>query len=389
MKLISLFLFALSISTHATPESDPLTKRLIELVNINSGSANFKGVTEVQNKIKPWLEELGFKTEFKANPDGEKTSAPMLIATLAGEKPETITFIMHADTVFEPSSPFQKAEMKNEHTLRGPGVIDNKGGMIVALEGLKRYLAASPGKKPKYTLRVEVTPNEEVGAIGFHETFGEMSKDSFMALGFEPSVKQGIVEGRKGNVWFLIEVKGKEAHAGVHHEIGVNACHILSSKIAELQKLTDYRRMVTVSVGRIEGGQDKYNIVCGWAQAKMDTRVPNPKARELLRKKIEKILKDLRITVTVTDQTEPLAVNLASRPMIKKYLETIKKVEGKNVQSYFTGGVGDVNHFSREGIVIMDGLGPIGDGMHTPEEWVDVRSLSSRAKVLSEFLLGL
>ena len=35
--------------------------RLKEIVSINSGSANIKGVTAVQEKIKPWFEALGFK----------------------------------------------------------------------------------------------------------------------------------------------------------------------------------------------------------------------------------------------------------------------------------------------------------------------------------------
>ena len=390
MKKIILLSSLFTSLSHADLNSD----RLKEIVSINSGSSNIKGVTAVQEKIKPWFEELGFKVTFKENPENtstQKVSAPMLIATLAGEKVENITFIMHADTVFEPSSPFQKWTMLDENIMSGPGVIDDKGGIVVVLQALKTYLAAlkAENKKPKYSIQVEVTPNEEVGAIGWWKTFEEMSSKSSFALGLEPSLKEGIVEGRKGNVWYEISVTGKEAHAGVDHVSGINACNILSEKITQLKKLTDYKKNLTVSIGHIEGGQDKFNIVCGWAKAKLDTRVPSLEARNILNKKIEAILKDPQVTFKIVDETAPMATNAISKPMVKKYLDLIEKNEGKRPLAYFSGGVGDANHFARDGIVVIDGLGPVGAGMHTPEEHIDLRTISTRAKILSEFLLGL
>ena len=203
MKSLLLFLLLTApISAHSETNADRLTK----LISINSGSANLAGVLKVQETLRPWLEELGFKTEFLKNPYGDSVSAPLLLATRPGSRPEHITFIMHADTVFEPSSPFQTSEMIDPHTLRGPGVIDNKGGILVALTGLKEYFKSLNGKLPKYSLRIEITPNEEVGAVGFHDHFHRWSKDSFMALAFEPSAEEGIVDGRKGNVWYEISV---------------------------------------------------------------------------------------------------------------------------------------------------------------------------------------
>jgi glutamate carboxypeptidase len=335
---------------------------------------------------------LGFQIEFKKNPEGETVSAPMLIATYAGANPEQITFVMHADTVFEPSSPFQKMTPINEHFLKGPGVIDDKGGIIVFLAAMREYLAPlkAAGKKPKFTLVAEVTPNEEVGAIGWWKTFEGMSRKSWLALGLEPSFNEGgIVEGRKGNVWYEIRVKGKEAHAGVDHAKGINACDILAEKVTRLKKLTDYQKNVTVSVGHIEGGQDKYNIVCGWAKANLDTRVPNPRTRNELNSKIETILKDPQVSFKIVDETAPMSTNSISKPLIRKYLDTIQRIEGKRYQAHVSGGVGDANHFAREGIAILDGLGPIGKGMHTVDEQIDLRSIPTRAHILADFLTGL
>ncbi len=382
--------FAFSaIATEIKPDTIRDIERLKKIVAINSGSANTNGVQAVMDTIKPWFEELGFQIEFKKNPEGESVSAPMLIATYAGANPEQITFVMHADTVFEPSSPFQKMSEINAHILKGPGVIDDKGGIIVFLAAMREYLAPfkATGKKPKFTLVAEVTPNEEVGAIGWWKTFESMSRKSWLALGLEPSFNEGgIVEGRKGNVWYEISVKGKEAHAGVDHAKGINACDILAEKITRLKKLTDYQKNVTVSVGHIEGGQDKYNIVCGWAKANLDTRVPNPSVRKNLNSKIEAILKDPQVSFKIVDETAPMSTNSISKPLIRKYLDIIQRIEGKRFQSHVSGGVGDANHFARDGIAILDGLGPIGKGMHTVDEEIDLRSISTRAHILAEFL---
>ena len=379
-----ILLFALSFSVYANREVD----RLTELVNMNSGSANLKGVLAVQNKIKPWFEALGFKVSLVSNPEGESVSAPLLLAELKGEKPETITFIMHADTVFEPSSPFQKAIMKSDSIMAGPGTMDDKGGIVVVLKALEDFLTQQ--KTSKYSLRILVSPNEEVGSIGWWKKFHEFSVNSWLVLGLEPGHDDyGIVHGRKGNIWYEIKVKGKESHAGRDHKEGINACQILARKMVEIEKLTDYKKNITTSIGRIEGGQDKYNIVCGEAVGKLDVRVPDLAAYKMVTKKMEKILKDPQITFSITDETLPFNVNKASQPIIKKYLDSIYKVEGRKVTSHTSGGVGDVNHFSREGVIIMDGLGPVGGGAHTENEFLDLKTIDTRAKILTNFLLSL
>jgi glutamate carboxypeptidase len=166
----------------------------------------------------------------------------------------------------------------------------------------------------------------------------------------------------------------------------VNACNLLAKKMVELEKLTDYPKNVTVSVGRIEGGQDKYNIVCGWAKAKMDSRVPDATARDRLVKAVGRILKDPAIRFKITDETVPMAARPSSRPWIEKVLGWIRQEEGGSPEAHISGGVGDVNHYAREGLVVMDGLGPVGDHMHTPEEFIDLRTISTRARVLARLL---
>jgi glutamate carboxypeptidase len=380
LKFFPLILVLLSFQSMAQTSRE----RLESLVKINSGSENIGGVNQVQEIAKGWFTELGFKVELIANPEGEKKSGKLLEATLKGESSKFVTFVMHADTVFEPSSPFQKIIELDDNKLRGPGVIDDKGGIVVTYLALKEFLATN--SKPKYSIRILVSPNEELGSPGFGNMFKKYSTDSFMVLGIEPSHENGIVHSRKGNIWYEIEVTGKEAHAGRHHEDGINACQILADKITQLEQLTDYKTGVTLSIGHMEGGQDKFNIVCGKAKAKLDVRTPSLQLRKETMTQIEQILKGKLVKFIINDDTLPFSMNHASEKYIERYLELIRQVEGKRPAAHSSGGVGDTNHFSREGVIIIDGLGPMGEEVHTENEFILLKTIDSRAKVLSLFL---
>jgi glutamate carboxypeptidase len=376
-----LFSFLALSSTH---DKNQMVHKLNEIVSINSGTANIDGVNKIQSLLSSWFTELGFSVKLLNNPEGENISAKILVAELSGQSNKFITFSAHADTVFEPSSPFQNILKIEPTKWVGPGVIDDKGGIVVLYYALKEYLKIYP--KPKYSFRILITPNEEVGAIGFWKMFEEASMNSWMVLGLEPAYEGGLVHSRKGNRWIEVTVTGKEAHAGRHHKDGINACKILSEKLVQISKLTDYKKEITVSIGHMEGGQDKFNIVCGSATAKIDTRAPSIEKRNFLKKKIEKILDDPRISTKIVDETPPFSINKISKKYIDQYLNIIEKIEGKKQKAHASGGTGDCNHFSRDGVVIIDGLGPIGGDVHTENEWIDLNSIESRAQILTKFL---
>ena len=115
MKTILLLICLLPLPLLASRE----VERLKEIVSINSGSANISGVAQVLKTARPWFEALGFKVTFIENPEGNLRSAPLFVAELPGQRPETITFIMHADTVFEQTSSFQKFHHQSD-LVHGP-----------------------------------------------------------------------------------------------------------------------------------------------------------------------------------------------------------------------------------------------------------------------------
>jgi glutamate carboxypeptidase len=51
-----------------------------------------------------------------------------------------------------------------------------------------------------------------------------------------------------------------------------------------------------------------------------------------------------------------------------------------------TGGTSDANSFAGAGLAVLDGLGPVGGAMHTPDEYIESESLVERTALLAEIV---
>ncbi len=376
---------------------------LEELVAIDSTTSNLTGVNLVQKTLANQLDRLGFEISWTKNPKGESVSGDLLTATLSPENTQGaiqwINLVSHADTVLghQHLGAFQLFEDGTKG--RGAGVIDNKGGLVVALTGLEHFLKEQQKKGGRrFGLRFVSSPNEEAGSPGFTDLFRMYSKDALLALGFEPALDDGsIIKSRRGNRWYHVKVKGIEAHAGRSKGEHLNAAHELAIKISRLHKLNSPKRGLAVNVGHIKGGHDKFNVICGWAEAKIDTRFECFQTRDRLHAQIEKILREHsvfnfdqsaapQVEVEICDDCPPFASTRRSRALVREFCRQIEKIEGRVIESQQAGGAGDVNYMSDPTVVVIDGLGPIGGRMHTAEEFISLPSLTTRSIALSRFL---
>ena len=90
------------ITTH---EKEQLTL-LEQLVNINSGTNNIKGINKIGDILKTHFDQIGFKTYWTAEPK-KMNRARSLIAKRTGKKGKRLLLIGHLDTVFPVDSSFQ------------------------------------------------------------------------------------------------------------------------------------------------------------------------------------------------------------------------------------------------------------------------------------------
>jgi glutamate carboxypeptidase len=139
--------------------------------------------------------------------------------------------------------------------LYGPGVVDCKGGIAVALLAMAALRDISFNRHP---MRLLLCPDEEVGnrlsgAEGVSFIL-DNTKDCTAVITCECGTSGEAVVERKGVVKAWVNITGKAAHSGMHYAHGRSAIREAAYKILQLEKASDEKR-ITYNCGKIEGGK--------------------------------------------------------------------------------------------------------------------------------------
>ena len=358
------------------------------LVESPSPTEHFDLVTNIQEIVEWELNRLGFSSYWVQNPD--KLSAPLLFARKESSKAQinqkVVTLVFHADTVSSLDWNHQMVSDDVNNRLLSPGIADNKGGIAMAICALRAFLANL--SEQKITLQVVSCPNEETGSRGFHQTLKQIGLGSNIILGFEPALNGGdVITSRSGNAWYHIHTKGLSAHSG-RMDPHVNAAHEMSLKISKFLQLNQIERGMRANIGCLTTKNDRFNIVCGEIEAKLDLRFKTRRQQKNLCSKVEEILKDSLLECpftetrcetswTVADLCPPMEDRIGNH-----YLKKIFAGENHHhcIESGHSGGAADVNYMDHPNAACLDGLGPIGGGMHTQNEFIKKDELVPRLR---------
>lgn len=359
---------------------------LNSLISIDSQSRNIIGVQTAQNFVGNILKSLGANvtyTENKLCP-----SANLLIAEIGNPNGPIINLICHTDTTL----PNRQGNgiLIDGNKLKGIGIADDKAGVVIAIKIFEYYSK----KKISFRLRLISSPSEETGSIGWHDTFQELGKNAFLNLGLEPAINNGnLISSRNGNRWYEINVIGKSAHSGRFEESSINAAHEIGRMISQFHLLNCYEEKIKVNIGSVKAGSDSFNIVSGNASAKLDVRFPSFKARDQLHVKIREIIENSKTFCFLTgessinqwelkDDCPPMPIQSQSIAFAKKFSEIASDLERIKIDHQHSGGAADINYFATENNANLDGLGAIGEGLHTVSEFILESSLRSRFEAL-------
>jgi glutamate carboxypeptidase len=301
-----------------------------------------------------------------------------------------ILILGHLDTVY-PSGILQKMPFRvSQGRAFGPGTFDMKGGLAIALFAVDalRALRIQPRKK----IVVLCTSDEEIGSGASRRMIETEARRSDAVLVLEPGLgKDGRLKTqRKGVGEAELIVTGRSAHAGVEPEKGVNAVRELALQIARLFELNDPRRGITVQPNVVRGGTAS-NVVADSARAQIDLRVARMADVAALNRwlhALRPILRGAKIEVRGGVNRPPMERTPASRRLFLHAQEIAREL-GFALGEASTGGGSDGNFTAALGVPTLDGLGAVGDGAHSPREFVWIRSLPQRAALLACLLAAL
>lgn len=329
---------------------------------------------------------------------------PTVICRRRVEGRKRILISGHLDTVFDPRGPFQNLTIAPDgRTATGPGVVDMKGGILIALAALEALEKMCVPVSWSFILNSD----EETGSYASDRALRAAAKEHDVGLALEPALPDGgLAVERKGSAQFLIEAFGRSAHAGRDFEKGVSAVYLLARAISTCEAMTDLPRGTTVNIGPLKGGAAT-NIVPDYAAAWGNVRFKDAEAARDIMRMLEALTTvcpedeesstNPRVGVPEASQTQPRRPGIRVRhsfarpakpltPESKRLAETIRGVsESLGVPLAFgsSGGVCDGNNLQDAGLPTMDTLGVKGGGLHTHEEWIVLDSLVERATLLA------
>lgn len=363
-------------------------KLLERLVNIDSGSGYEPGLTQVRDIAVNELKQLGFTIELV--PDKAANNSHV-VATLKGTGKAKILLMAHMDTVFKEGSAAERPFHIKDGRAYGPGVMDDKGGIVAGIYALK--VLKSQGFKDYAQITFLLDASEETGSDAASELIRNTAKGHDVTLNLEPGrPADGLVVWRKGSATAVVEVKGKAAHAGVAPELGRNAAMEAAHQILQLGKLGDEDKKTTINFTVFKSG-DRTNVIPDQATAKADVRAALPEEfdrieKDLARVSANKLIPETEVKTSLQRGLPPMPQTAESDKLVA-IAQGIYGELGRKLTIEGSGGAADASLSAGVGTPTLDGFGIVGGNIHTAEEYAEVESVVPRVYLLSRMIMEL
>ncbi len=361
-----------------------ILETLEKYVSLPSGTLDKQDVTALAKAIAADFETLGMTVTLFTG-----TNMGPVVECSFGHGKKQLMLMGHMDTVF-PRAECQPFVIEGD-IAHGSGVCDMKGGIAVMLHALKSVL--SKVDQDKYTIKVVLNPDEEVGSPESHPIILKNAQSSFAALSFEPARKGGALTcERKGVTSFTIRCTGIRGHSGANYLQCASAIQELCQRINAIYKLRDDSRDISVNIGVIQGGTAE-NVVADEAVAHGEFRYYDQSFRQELTDKLLAICAVPGIPGTTTTltwgNTHPALKATEQSMELVKLAQKIAAEYGVSLGAESTGGAGDIAIAGLAGIPVLDGFGLEGDGMHTTHEFAYIKNVAFKVTLAERMLLEL
>ena len=368
--------------------------------NINSGSYNHSGLKAMRERLYDSFASLPGEISEVTLEEGQKIDKKGNIETVNYEpalkisvRPKaSIQLVLtgHYDTVFPVNSHFQNYETLGVDILKGPGVADMKGGIIVMKTALQFFERMPISNNIGYN--VLLSPDEEIGSLGSASILAELGRSSHAGLTYEPSLPDGSLAGaRKGSGNFTLIIKGRAAHAGREHHLGRNAIVAMAEFINGLEKLNGKREGLTINIAKIEGGGPS-NIVPDLSIGHFNIRMQKKEDMQWVSSKINNLVTCINDKEGIFAHlhggfTRPPKPMSAANASIFEWVKKAGDLLGQEINWSSSGGVCEGNNLWASGCPNVDTLGVIGGEIHSDREYMKISSLTERAKLSCTILL--
>jgi glutamate carboxypeptidase len=371
---------------------------------INTGTANLAGLAQQAAALAeafavlPGTVELLDPASVTAiAADGsafDKPHGQHLVVRVRPQANRRILLTGHMDTVFPADHAFQRQTWLDGETLNGPGVADMKGGIAVMLHALLAFEETASAASLGYD--VLINSDEETGSLASAGLIAELAQGKLAALTYEPAaLPDGTLAHERGGTGnYSITFTGRSAHAGRNPHEGRNAIVAAADLILRLKALETAE--ITINPAKLEGGAAN-NVVPDHAVLRFNVRPKTVEAGAAFDHALTHLLATIAAEHDVAIHRHggvtrpPKKVDAAAQRLFDLVRECGAEL-GQDIRWQSTGGVCDGNNIAACGVPVVDTMGVCGGAIHSPDEYLIVPSLVTRAalsaRVIERLSLG-
>ncbi|KJF87980.1 M20 family metallopeptidase [Photobacterium phosphoreum] len=360
-------------------------EELRPLINIDCGTLTVDGIDVVATLMAQKYLDLGWNVK-------------RIDCGIAGtglevrNKPQAdhidVMLIGHMDTVFPVGTAAARPMTHDDERAYGPGVSDMKSGLLSVVYALRDL---DPTALNALSICVCMNPDEEIGSLHSETWLKSVAINAKHVLVAEAARADGsLVKARKGMARYRLSFHGKAAHAGNEPQNGRSAITEMAHWILAINAMTDFESGTTLNAGVVSGGAGA-NIVPDFAEVVVDVRFWDNDEYAAVDAQIRTLTETPFIDgVTITVEREAHKPSMVPSPqteVLMAQVEAVGKELGIDITWQAVGGGSDANLTAVLGIPTLDGLGPIGAGFHSEDEWLDLASIEPRIRLLQQVLV--
>jgi len=376
-----------------TIDSDYITRTLTDLVRINSTNpslaADGAGEAEIGAYVADTLNDLGLAvTVYEIEPGRVN-----VVGRLRGKgNGRTLLLNAHMDTVGVEGmtiDPFG-AEIRDGR-LYGRGSQDMKGSLAAMIGAAKALVDG--GAALAGDLLITAVADEEYKSIGTADLVKHVQADA--AIVTEPT-DMTLCRAHRGYIWYEVETIGRAAHGSRYAE-GIDANMRMGRFLCGLDKLEQELRQrpphplagpPSLHAAILQGGTE-ISVYAASSHLTVERRTIPGETEGQATAELQAIIDQLaaeddtfQATVQATFQREPFEIG-ADAAVVTTLEQAMTARLGRNPEHTGMTFWTDAAILAEAGMETAL-LGPIGAGLHSAVEWVDVQSVLDLAEILAD-----
>lgn len=360
--------------------------RIRVLVEHESPSGDKQAVDRVIKLFAGWARKSGGNIRWHRH---RKHGDSLEVRFGEGNRHERPVMILgHLDTVWDRGTIAHMPWKVTRERIAGPGVLDMKAGVIMALTAVEIVQRLHLLRRPVILL---LHGDEEIGSPASRRVTESVARRCDGVYVLEPAQGEAgaYKTARKGTGGYRLEVRGVAAHSGVDFERGHSAVVELAWQIEKIRNFNDPVRGITVNPGVIGGGT-RSNVVAAKAWVEIDVRIARAKDAARLDREFRGLKprdKLCRLNLIGGLNRLPMERTPGTIALFRRAQRLAAQI-GLDLGEAATGGASDGNFTSALGVPTLDGMGAVGSGAHAAHEHLRRKHLAPRIALLAGMLIS-